>query len=290
MAKILGIGIATLDIINFVDTFPEEDTEIRATGQKITRGGNVTNTLCILSQLKHRVYWSGTLANENDANIIQHELEKYNINTDYVKTYANGKAPTSYILLNKLNGSRSIVHYRDLPELDYTHFQNIALDDFDWIHFEARNIEQTLKMLQYLKQHHPNIPCSVEFEKQRESIQQLYKFADVLIFSKNYCLKSEQNDAEKFLSTLSKQFSDKTFILAWGDQGCYGCRSGSDILHSAAHKPTTITDTLAAGDTFNAGIIDSLINACNLEKTLDNANHLAACKIAVNGLDISDYV
>ena len=145
-------------------------------------------------------------------------------------------------------------------------------------------------MLQHLKQHHADIPCSIEFEKQREGIQQLYTFANVLIFSKNYCLNSDQTDAEKFLTTLKKQFSDKTFILAWGDQGCYGCTSDSDIIHSAAHKPAAIIDTLAAGDTFNAGIIDALLKSCNLEQTLNNANHLAACKIAVNGLDISDYV
>ena len=49
MAKILAVGIATLDIINTVDRYPEEDSEIRALSQHQTRGGNATNTLRVES-------------------------------------------------------------------------------------------------------------------------------------------------------------------------------------------------------------------------------------------------
>jgi hypothetical protein len=51
MAKILGIGIAALDIINTVDGYPNEDAEVRAINQRVCRGGNATNTLVVLSQL-----------------------------------------------------------------------------------------------------------------------------------------------------------------------------------------------------------------------------------------------
>ena len=30
MAKVLAVGIATLDIVNEVDTYPDEDAEVRA--------------------------------------------------------------------------------------------------------------------------------------------------------------------------------------------------------------------------------------------------------------------
>ncbi|MDH5517622.1 MAG: PfkB family carbohydrate kinase [Gammaproteobacteria bacterium] len=290
MSKILGIGIATLDIINYVDSFPEENSEVRAVKQIITRGGNVTNSLCVLSQLNHQTSWCGTLANENDASIILDDLNKYQVNCDLVKTFANGKVPTSYILLNMQNGSRSIVHHRDLPELDFDHFKSISLTDFDWIHFEARNIDQTLKMLQHLKQFHPDIQCSVEFEKQRDGIEQLYELADVLIFSKNYSLSNHQTDPLRFLNTLRQTLTDKTLILAWADQGSYGCTDGSVVHHEAAQRPTNITDTLGAGDTFNAAVIDSILDGCSLQKTLSKANRLAACKIAISGFDLSDYV
>jgi ketohexokinase len=64
MPHILGIGIATLDIINSVDGYPAEDTEVRALRQQLRRGGNCTNTLAVLSQLGHRCAWGGVLAAE----------------------------------------------------------------------------------------------------------------------------------------------------------------------------------------------------------------------------------
>ncbi|MDH5393090.1 MAG: PfkB family carbohydrate kinase [Gammaproteobacteria bacterium] len=290
MSKILGIGIATLDIINSVNSYPEENSEVRAISQKTVRGGNVTNSLSVLSQLNHQTAWAGTLGCKHDAGIILRDLEKHNINCRYVKTYADGKVPTSYILLNKSNGSRSIVHHRDLPELDFQHFKSIALEDFDWLHFEARNIEQTLLMLQHLKQHFPHIPCSIEFEKHRAGIETLYALADVLIFSKAFCLSSVQSEPEAFLKALSLRFSDKTLILAWGEHGAYAFSQETGMIDSPAYKPALIIDTLGAGDTFNAGIIDALLKGCHLQTALDKASRLAGYKISVDGFDISDYV
>ena len=47
MARILGIGNATLDIIHTVDGYPRENDEIRCTGRTLSRGGNVANTLVV---------------------------------------------------------------------------------------------------------------------------------------------------------------------------------------------------------------------------------------------------
>ena len=64
MARILTVGIATLDIINRVARYPAEDTEIRALGQHRQRGGNASNTAVVLSQLGHQVDFAGVLIDE----------------------------------------------------------------------------------------------------------------------------------------------------------------------------------------------------------------------------------
>lgn len=290
MAKILGIGIATLDIINYVSEYPPEDSEVRATHQKICRGGNVTNTLTVLSQLNHECYWAGTLADESDADKILNELKQYSVNTRYVTTHSKGKVPTSYILINQSNGSRSIVHYRDLAELSFQDFKNIPLNEFDWIHFEARNIEQTIAMLKLLKSSYKAIPCSVEFEKHRPGIENLYPYADMLVFSKEYCRITSGNDPELFLNNLKNTYPDKTIILAWGDKGSYATSAKSDIIFSPSVKQTNVKDTLGAGDTFNASVIDASLSGSSLSNILSASNKLASFKVSVTGFDISEYV
>jgi len=289
MAKILGVGIATLDIINLVASYPAEDSEIRVLSQDKKRGGNVTNTLTVLSQLGHQCYWAGTLANEPDSQPIRDELKKYNIDTRYVTTFEQGKVPTSYILLNKENGTRSIVHHRDLEELCFDDFKKIQLDEFDWVHFEGRNIEQTILMLQHLKHHFKDIPCSVEFEKQRDGIEQLYPYADTLIFSRDYCRSVSGNNPEIFINQLQKTLNNKNIILAWGETGSHASNEKDKYIFSPAVPVKNIKDTLGAGDTFNAGVIDAMLTGHSLVQTLEAANRLAGYKITVSGFDISGF-
>ena len=111
MPRILAVGIATVDIINEVDTYPAEDAELRALSQLVRRGGNATNTLVVLSQLGNQCVWGGVLADEHDAPVVLDELEQYDINIDYCPRIARGKLPTSYITLSRSSGSRTIVHY-----------------------------------------------------------------------------------------------------------------------------------------------------------------------------------
>jgi len=290
MAKILGVGIATLDIINLVASYPAEDSEVRVISQDKKRGGNTTNTLTVLSQLGHQCYWGGTLANEPDSQPILDELNKYNIDTRYVTTFEKGKVPTSYILLNKENGTRSIVHHRDLEELCFNDFKKIKLDEFDWIHFEGRNITQTLLMLQHLKQHYKNIPCSIEFEKPRDNIESLYPYGDTLIFSKNYCQAISGEEPENLVKQLAHQLTNKNIILAWGEKGAYASNKEDGYVFSPAVSVENVKDTLGAGDTFNAGIINTMLTGHSLTQTLEAANELAGYKITVSGFDISGFV
>ncbi|WP_223248467.1 hypothetical protein, partial [Sulfurirhabdus autotrophica] len=70
MARILGIGVATLDMIFDVARYPSGDEEVRAKNLRVARGGNVANTLVMLSQLGHACSWGGVLAEGLDSNVI----------------------------------------------------------------------------------------------------------------------------------------------------------------------------------------------------------------------------
>ena len=64
MARILGVGVATVDIINSLDQYPLEDQKLRINSRSIKRGGNAANSLVILSQLGHQCAFAGTLATD----------------------------------------------------------------------------------------------------------------------------------------------------------------------------------------------------------------------------------
>lgn len=287
MAHILGIGTATVDIINTVASYPTEDTEIRAIKQRVCRGGNATNTLVVLSQLGHRCMWGGVWVNEPDGQLVLAELAHYAIDTSPCRVLAQGKMPTSYILLNQQNGSRTIVHYRDLPEFSFNDFQRINLSAFNWLHFEARQITETVQMIKQAKQQYPHLPISLEVEKPRPQIEQLFAQVDVLLFSKTFAQhNSHTDDAELFLRSIHPQAPQACLICAWGTAGAYALTPLGDLLHSSAFPPAQVIDTLGAGDVFNAGIIDSLCRQQSLAMALTQACQLAGNQCGQEGLQL----
>lgn len=296
MARILGVGIATLDIINTVDRFPEEDEEIRAIAQTQKRGGNATNTLVVLSQLGHQTTWAGTLADDLNSQLIRHDLAHYSVDISPVQVISRGHVPTSYVTLNQQNGSRTIVHYRDLEEYSFESFQKIDLTAFDWLHFEGRNVEQTRQMLEYARENVPQIPRSVEIEKSRENIGVLCGLADLLLYSRSY-VQDETRFGETpdssdigsipkaFLENKAEQVPTAEHICTWGDAGAYGISHTGKVIHIPAVTPSRVIDTLGAGDTFMAGMIHGKLQGMDFPDSIKMACKLAGQKCSQLGFE-----
>lgn len=285
MARILAVGIATLDIINQVDRYPAEDAEVRASAQHLRRGGNATNTLVVLSQLGHDCHWAGVMAEERDSQPILADLARHGIDISQVRWHTQGKVPTSYITLSAASGSRTIVHYRDLPEYSLEDFRSIELRPYQWLHFEGRAVDDTAAMLSLAKQQRPKLPRSVEIEKPRPGIERLFADASVLLFSQVYARHAGFDHAEPFLASMRTQAPDAVLACGWGAKGAFAVGMDGEVLHAPAYPPTQLVDTLGAGDTFNAGFIHASLQGWTLADCLNYACRLAGKKCGQLGFD-----
>jgi len=283
MSHILTVGIATLDIINLVDHYPAEDEEMRAVDQHIESGGNAANTASVLAQYGHKVDFAGTLAHEPDGYRIEQQLKAKHVATGFCRHVKKGKAPISYITLNQQTGSRTIVHYRDLPEYDYQHFHQIPLEEFDWFHFEARNVSEVRRMLVETQQRRVDQPISLEVEKEREEIDSLLPLADILLFSRVFVMARGFDKPAAFFDAMRSHIPEAILVCTWGDQGAWARDRNNRDYHAPAYPPPEIIDTLGAGDTFNAGLIHAMVSGLTLAEALVHACQLAGKKVGQHG-------
>jgi len=286
MARILGTGIATLDIINTVDGYPAEDSEVRALAQVVRVGGNTANTLSVLAQAGHECRLAGVLAGDMNGRRIASELELRGVDLRHARRVEHGAAPTSYILLNQHNGSRSIVHYRDLAEFSIGDFMDIdGIESCDWLHFEARNCDDLAVMLAYARSIVTDQPISLEVEKEREGLDALWDYPDIIIFSRAFARGRGFEQPTAFLHEARLWAPQAILVLPWGDQGAWALTQKGELHHSPAFPPAEVIDTLAAGDTFNAGLIHAMLSGQSLADALVDACQLAGRKVGQSGLE-----
>ncbi len=288
MAHVLAVGIATLDIVNEVESYPPEDGEVRALAQHLRRGGNATNTLVVLSQLGHSCEWAGVTAQGVDAETIVNDLESCRIGIRYCRQLDRGGMATSYVTLSRATASRTIVHYRDLPEYDFRSFAKIPLQAFDWVHFEGRNVPETLSMMRRVRTQRSELPVSLEIEKFREGMESLYPHADLILFSAGVA-KHQRCSPEQLLSRTAAQAANADIVCTLGDKGAVARSRNGENVRSDAFPPARLVDTLGAGDTFNAAMIDARLRGAPLADALRFACKLAGNKCAqagLHGLDI----
>lgn len=282
MAKILGIGNAVLDVVLTVDHHPQEDEELRAQEKQIQTGGNVNNTLFVLNQLGHETDICTTMAADSEAKQLLNGLNERGIATNHIQKFIKGRTPTSYVTLNAQNGHRTIVHYRDLPEIGFDFFAKIEIEEYDWLHFEGRNISQLPGMINIAKTFLTYQPISLEVEKPRDGIEAIFPNVNLIIFSHHYAKAKGFEDGQALLESLD--LPNVNLVCTWGINGAWFKPANGKIDHIGAEKLTTVIDTLGAGDTFNAGLIHSLIGKKSLADSVDFASKLAAKKCQQPGL------
>jgi ketohexokinase len=282
--SVLGVGIAVLDLVNEVEVYPAEDDEVRALAMRRVRGGNVTNSLAVLSQLGHGCRWVGTLGDDPAADLILADLADRGIETGDAVRVPGGTTPTSSILLSRSGGSRTIVHFRDLPELSADDFGRVSLDGLAWVHFEGRNPRETARMIRRVREEAPDVPISVELEKHRPGVEALLQGPRLLLASRAFARAGGFEDPGDFLVNLLERSDARLCVVAWGSQGAAFLARGGHVQRVPAYVPTRVVDTLGAGDVFNAGMIHGLLQGLPASDAVVQAVKLAGLKCGHRGL------
>lgn len=284
MTKVLGVGTATLDIINELDHYPVEDSEQRAAAQWVELGGNVANSLRVLRQFGHPCDFAGVLADDPDGRRISELMDRYGLDTRHA-SHAEGHAPTSYITISRATGSRTIVHYRDLPEFDLGSFMAIDPSAYDWLHFEARACDETAGMLALARSLATDQPISLEVEKDRANLDQLWSFPDIIFFSRAFAEGRDFADPAAFLREARGWAPQAILVLGWGSGGAWLLLPDKvDPSHVKAQEVDPVVDSIAAGDTLIAGFIHARSRGHSSLESLEFAVRLAERKLGQAGL------
>lgn len=282
MSYILAVGNVTWDVIQQVEHYPQENEEMRASEQWQDSGGNAANTLRVLADHRHRCDFAGVIAHDVVGERIQQQLQRNGVNLNHA-SFIDGQSPLSHIIFNTTNGSRTIVHYRDLPEFSAQAFEEIPVSRYDWVHFEGRNPKQLPAMLAFARDNVIDQPISLELEKLHPGLEAFIPLTDIVFFSQTYAQATGFNDPAIFLTAQQALHGTVWMTCTWGEQGAWAIDQYGECLQVAAPLLDKVVDTRGAGDTFNAGMIHALVTGQPLDSALAYAVQLAGRKVQQRG-------
>ena len=273
-AKVICLGVATLDQIFRVDHIPLAPAKFRATEFIVTGGGMAANAAVAVQRLGGEAQYWGRVGDDDVGDQIVRLLERENVNVDHVHRLPGARSKTAAILVDA-RGERLVC---SAPSQGYpADTAWLPLDEVtrvDAVHADSRWKPGAIALFDAALA--ANIPSVFDADAgDAEAVLTISQRATHSVFSEPMLTSLGWGPPR---IALPRAFGGNNVIcgVTLGERGLMWF-DGTAMRHLPA-RTTACVDTLAAGDTWHGALALALAERQPLQQALQFATAAAAIK------------
>ena len=219
MAKIVGIGANVFDTLYSVDTYPTEDTKMRANAVKASGGGPCATGLVAASKLGESCAFIGNSTDDNGAKFLKEDFEKYGVDTGYIKVLPGYDTFCSCIWLAKETTSRTCVFFRgNVPPTEIDASCEKAIADAQVLMVDGNDMAAAIQGAKIARKNGTKV--LYDAGGLYEGVENLLPYADILIPSEEFALgHTKAQTAEDAARILYERYSPEVVVITQGKNG-----------------------------------------------------------------------
>jgi sugar/nucleoside kinase (ribokinase family) len=279
----LCIGHAAFDLSVFVESFPVEDSKCEIRELLEGGGGPAANAAYLLSAWGLRCGFAGLVGNDRYGHRLQEEFRNVGTDISLLESRPGHATPVSIILINKQNGSRTIVN-RKVPGSSLQ-VEESALKVLSprILLFDGHELPASLAALRLF----PEAISILDAGSWREGTADLAGRVDYLAASKRFATQAtgvfDLSDvgAQRACVAHLRELYPTIVIITLGENGLIA-DDGTGFFHLPAY-PALAVDTTAAGDIFHGALAYALAQSWPFRESLRFASLTASLSVRVAG-------
>lgn len=280
---VLCIGHAAYDVSVFVEGYPRENSKVETHESLEACGGPAANAAYLLSSWGLNCAFAGLVGDDAYGQRIRDEFRSVGSDVSLLESRKDHATPLSMILINRQNGSRTIVNRKlkgSTLRIDKTCLSAMAPRV---LLFDGHELEASLAALQAF----PKAISILDAGSWREGTEALAGRVSYLAASERFALQAtgmmdvhSRASRRRCLQMLRERFPTTT-IVTLGESGLM-MDDGKGFRYLPAF-PAQAVDTTAAGDIFHGAFAFAIAQAMPLWESLRFGSMAASLSVQVPG-------
>lgn len=279
-ARVVCIGIATVDAIVAVDRLPASDERVPGVDGRMAGGGVAATAAVTLARLGIGTAFIGRVGDDAGGRWIRDDLGREGVDVTGLRL-AESRSPVSVVLVEARTGLRSLAPFLgDGGPLELTEADLAACAAADWIHLD----DLGLAVLPALAAAGIGTPISVDDGVGIRDVA----LERVTLYAPTERVLRGRFPGSSLEASLELALAEGPRIVAatlgsGGSAAAERFAGGEVVHHRVPSFEVDVRSTLGAGDVFHGGLLAALVEGRPAGEALRRANATAA--LACRGLD-----